>query len=225
MNRSQARSQVRDRGGYFDAPNFEAVNASQSASRRGVVVDGRVDRFERRRDCLAVLVVHEPHRGTEQVHGAGLHHRLGPARLDGLGEPGQPVAAHDQHVPDPAVAQLGADPGPELGALGGLHPDAQHVLDPVQVHPDRDVRGLVPDLVPVADLDHQGVQVDDGVELFQRPGLPGLDLLGDRVGDVGDRVVGQLGPDRAGQVMLDVADRHPAGIEADDHLVEAPQAT
>lgn len=84
------------------------------------------------------------------------------------------------------------------------------MLDPVRVDAHRDVLGLVADLVPVADLDDQGVEVDPEVELFQRPRLPGLDLLGDRVGDPGDRVVRQLGPDRAGRVVLDVADRHPA---------------
>jgi hypothetical protein len=49
------------------------------------------------------------------------------------------------------VAQLGAHPGPELRALGGLHPDPEDVFDPVQVHPDGQMRGLVADLVPVGD--------------------------------------------------------------------------
>ena len=117
------------------------------------------------------LVGHEPHRRPNQVHRAGLHGGLRPGGLDRLGEAGQPVAADDQHVADAAVAQLGADPGPELRALGGLDPDPEHVLDPVQVDPDGDVRGLVADLVPVPDLDHQGVQVEDRVELLQRPGF------------------------------------------------------
>jgi hypothetical protein len=141
-----------------------------------------------------------------------------------LGEAGQPVAADDEHVTDPAVAQLGAHPGPELGSLAGLHPDPEHVLDPVQVDPDGDVGGLVADLVTVADLHHQRIQVDDRVDLLQRPGLPGLDLVGHRVGDLGDGVVGQLGAQRAGQMVLDVPDRHPAGIQRDDHLVQAAEA-
>jgi hypothetical protein len=80
--------------------------------------------------------------------------------------------------------------------------------------------GLVADLVAVADLHHQGVDVDDRIEVFQRPRLPGLDLLGDGVGDLGDRLMRQVGADRAGQVMLDVPHRHPAGVQRDDHLVE-----
>jgi hypothetical protein len=80
--------------------------------------------------------------------------------------------------------------------------------------------GLVADLVPVPDLDHQGVQVEDRVELLQRAGLPGLDLLEHRVGDRGDGVVGQLHPQRAGQMVGDVAHGHPTRIQRDDHLVE-----
>jgi hypothetical protein len=48
-------------------------------------------------------------------------------------------------------------------------------------------------------------QVDDRVELLERAGLPGLDLLEHRIGDLGDGVVGQLGAQGAGRVMADVA--------------------
>jgi hypothetical protein len=57
------------------------------------------------------------------------------------------------------------------------------VLDPVEIDPDGDVGGAVADLVPVPDLDHQRVQVEDRVDLLQRPALPGLDLLKHRIGD------------------------------------------
>jgi hypothetical protein len=94
-----------------------------------------VDGFEGGGDLLAVLVGDEPHRCPDQVNGAGLDRGLRPGRLDRLGEPGEAVAADDQHVPDPAVAQLGADPGPELGPFGGLDPDPQHVFDPSRSTP------------------------------------------------------------------------------------------
>src|SRR5215212_8664794 len=70
----------------------------------------------------------------------------------------------------------------------------------------------------VTDLHHQRVQVQDRIDRFQRPGLPRFHLLGDRVGDVGDRLVAQLGAQGAFQMSLNVADRHPPGIQADDHL-------
>ena len=158
------------------------------------------------------------------MHDARLDDRLGPRRGDRLGEAGQPVAADDQDVLDAAVGQLGADPGPELRALGGLHPDAQDVLDPVQVDPDGEVRGPVADVRPVADLDHERVQVQHRVERLQRAGLPRGDLLGDGLGDLADGLVGQLRAERGREVVLDVADRHPARVQADDHVLEPAQA-
>ena len=76
----------------------------------------------------------------------------------------------------------------------------------------------------VADLDHQRVEVEHRVERLERAGLPLLDLFQDGVGDVGDRLVGQLGTQRGGQVVLNVADRHPAGVQADDHVLQPAQA-
>src|SRR5699024_870747 len=58
---------------------------------------------------------------------------------------------------------------------------------------------------------------------LQRPGLPGQHLLTDRVGDVADRLVRQVRAERGSQMMLDIADRHPARIEADDHVIEPSQ--
>ena len=141
-----------------------------------------------------------------------------------FGEPGEPVAADDEHIADPAVAQLGAHPGPELRALGCLDPDPEHVFGPVEVHTHGEIRRAVADLVAVADLHHQRIEVDDRVDLLQRPRLPGLDLLKHRVGDLRDGLVRQLGADRAGQMMANVAHRHPTRIQRDDHIVEAAGA-
>lgn len=152
------------------------------------------------------------------MHRARLHDRARPGGFDGLGEPGQPIATHDQGVGDAAVTELGQHAGPELRALAGLNPDPEYVFHSVQVDTDRDVGGLVADLVAVADLDHQRVEVDDRIDRVQRPGLPRLDLVEDRVGDLADRLVRQLGADRAREVGLDVTDRHPARVQADDHV-------
>jgi hypothetical protein len=51
-----------------------------------------------------------------------------------------------------------------------------------------------------------------------------LILFGHRVGDVGDHLVGQLGTQRADQVMLDVAHGHPTRVQRDDHVVQAAGA-
>lgn len=83
--------------------------------------------------------------------------------------------------------------------------------------------GLVDHVRAVADLDHDRVQIDHRIERVQRPGLPLQDLLGDRVSDIRDRLVRQLCPDRRGEVVRDVTDRHPDRVERDDHLVQAAQ--
>jgi hypothetical protein len=93
------------------------------------------------------------------VNDAALHHGALERAGDGVLEPGQPVAAGDQDVPDAPVLQVGRDRPPEPGALpGGAvagrglgHPDAQHVLLPVRVDPDGEVGGLVLHGVVVAD--------------------------------------------------------------------------
>ena len=54
------------------------------------------------------------------MHDVGLNGRLRPGRGDCFGEPGEPVAADDEHVTDATVGELRAHRRPELGALGGL---------------------------------------------------------------------------------------------------------
>ena len=68
------------------------------------------------------------------------------------------------------------------------------------------------------DLDHQSVQVDDRIHRLQRTGLPRLHLLQHRVGDIGDRLVGQLGAQGAFQMGLNIPNRHATRIQADDHV-------
>ena len=76
----------------------------------------------------------------------------------------------------------------------------------------------------VADLDHQSVEEHDRVDVLQRPLLPGSDVIHDRVGDAADEVVPDLDTIELGQVRLNVAHRHPAGVERDDLLVEPHKA-
>ena len=80
--------------------------------------------------------------------------------MDGVLEPGQPVAAGDDDVGDAAVAQVGHHIGPEPGALTGGRglqrglgqPDAQHMLLAVGVNAGRQVGGLALHDVVVATL-------------------------------------------------------------------------
>ena len=100
------------------------------------------------------------------MHHAGLHDRLRPRRGDRVGQPGQSVAAHDQHVTDPAIAQLGQHPGPEPGPLGGLDPHPEYPFAALEVDPDRQVAGLDPDRAAVADPQPDRVDVDDRVDAY-----------------------------------------------------------
>src|SRR5690606_22109340 len=138
---------------------------------------GGVDGFERGGELLAVGVGGVAQAGADQVHHAGLHGGGRPDRLDRLGQAGQAVAAGDQHVTHAPVTQLSTHRKPEFGALACLHPDAQHVLDPVEVDPDDDVGGLVAHVGAVAHLHHQRVDVDDRIDLVQGPVLPGPHLV------------------------------------------------
>ena len=128
---------------------------------------------------------------------ARLHPGLGVDGFDRFGEAGQPVDAADEHVPDAAGLQIGQDLQPELGALGALEPHAEHVAVAVEVDPDRQIAGEVSDRLPVADLDHERVQVEDRVDLLQRPGLPGLGVLQHRGGHAADRPRLTPGPYRS----------------------------
>src|SRR5699024_4288651 len=89
---------------------------------------------------------------------------------------------------------------------------------------DGDIGGAVDDLVVLPDLDADRIEVEHRVELLQRPRLPRGDLFQHRVGDVRDRLVRQIRAEGGGQVMLDVANRPPVIVEADDHVIQPAQA-
>ena len=66
---------------------------------------------------------------------------LGEDRLDRLGKAGQAIDAADQDVLDAAVVQIVQDGQPELGALGLLPPDPEHLALALDGHADRQVAG------------------------------------------------------------------------------------
>ena len=111
MNLSQALSHVAAVWGCSRARVGLAEGAWGPSG--GLLVGGGVDRAQGGGDPLAVPVGDEPHGGADQVDHAGLDHGVGPGRLDGLGQAGRPVAAHDQHAPStPLLAGPGAHAAP-----------------------------------------------------------------------------------------------------------------
>lgn len=71
--------------------------------------------------------------------------------------------------------------------------DAEDVLETVDVDPTtRRAARLIPP--SVADPDPQAVDEHDRVDLVDRAGLPGPELVGDHLRDLRDGVVGDLVP-------------------------------
>lgn len=102
-----------------------------------------------------MLAAGETERVADQVQHAALDDRPWPHRVDRVRQPLQAVAHDDQDVVDAAVADLGEDLRPELGALAAVTgPQAQDVA--FTLHTDRD-GGVDP---PVGDLAVADLHVD-----------------------------------------------------------------
>src|SRR2546427_10540941 len=92
---------------------------------------------------------------------------------------GNPFSPSDQEedILHATVADVGEHAHPELRTLAtGAGPQPEDVLLTLEAHADRGVDRPVRDL-PVADLDHDRVNEDRGVNRIQRPLLPRLHLL------------------------------------------------
>jgi hypothetical protein len=101
---------------------------------------------------------------------------------------------------------------------------AEDVAFAVHVHADRDVYGAVGYLA-VADLDHQGVDQQHRVDAaVQGPGLPGDHVIEDLIGDLRDRLPGDLGVVDLRQMRLDLPRRQALRVEADHVRTQALQA-
>jgi hypothetical protein len=108
------------------------------------------------------------------MNDAGLHRGQRKDCADRLGEAFEPVDDRDQDVVDAAGLELVHHLQPELGALGLLDPQPEHLLLPVAVEGERDIDRFVAHQTLVANLDPQRVEEDDRVE---RPVLPFPNLL------------------------------------------------
>src|SRR3954447_10845071 len=148
---------------------------------------------------------------------------LGEGRLDGLGEALEAVDAGDEDVVDAAAAQVVEDGQPELGALGFLPPQAEDLALAVAGDPQGEVAGAALDRAVLTDLHEHGVEVDDRIDRLQRPRAPRDHVVEDGVGDPADRVAPDVDAVELAQMRRDVTDRHPAGVEAEDLVVQPRQ--
>ena len=144
--------------------------------------------------------------------------------VDRLGEAREAVGADKQDVAHTAVLEVGHDACPEARALAFFGPQAEAFALACERDADRDVHGAFLDDLLFADRDHQGVQVDDDVDLLERPALPRPHVVLDRGGDLADQPLADIDAVELAEVALDVARRHPARIERQDLIVEAIEA-
>ena len=122
------------------------------------------------------------------------------------------------------MAQVVEDLHPELRALGLLKPHPEHLALTVHGDRQRQVAGLALHRPAVADLEHERVKEQDRVKVIQRPLLPGLDVLEDRVGDPADQIPSDRHPVELAQVSLDIAGRQAPRIQRQDLLVKPLKA-
>src|SRR6202041_3500003 len=113
------------------------------------------------------------------------------------------VAADEEDVLHTAVFQVGHHGEPELRALGLLEPEAEDLALAGDRHAECDVDGLLLDDAAVTDRDEERVEIDDGVDGFERAPLPGLGLLENGLGDLADELRGDLGAIQLLQMALD----------------------
>jgi hypothetical protein len=99
------------------------------------------------------------------MHNARLHDSLRERRGNRPRKPGQAIAAADENVAQPSVAQLGQYRQPELGPLGLGDPAPQGMLAALHIDPDDQVRDLDRHCALVPNLDPDPVDIDNGVHL------------------------------------------------------------
>ena len=66
------------------------------------------------------------------------------------------------------------------------------------------VNRFVDHTASIADFDLEGIQIDNGIHVIQRPGLPGFDLVIDRMGHRRNESSGDLCPVNLLDVFLDL---------------------
>lgn len=98
---------------------------------------------------------------------AELHSGLGKHGLNGIREALQAVHAGDKDVLNATVSKFGDNLQPELGAFSLGHPQAQNLLDAVQIDANGQVQGLDPHSAVIAHLDVNAVHVNDGVQRIE----------------------------------------------------------
>lgn len=200
-------------GGKFPAP--VTVLEFGQCRRRGLGRSSLVNRSERCGQRFTLFPARQRERITDEVHDAGLNLCLRVDRFDGFRKAAQAIDHGDQNVGQAPVLQLVKNLEPELGALGVLDPQPQHLLAPVRANAQCQVNGLVPDRAFIANLQPQRIKIDDRIHRLQGSGLPQFDFGQHFVGNGGNQIGGDFQPVELSQVALNLAYGHASRIQAD----------
>ena len=155
---------------------------------------------------------------------ARLHDGHGKCCRDGVGEASETVAADEEDAGEPSVFEVREHGEPELGALGLLEPEAENLSFARQRHAQGHVNRLLSHGGAVANGHEKRVEVDDGIDGFERAALPRFRQIEDGVGHRADHLRRDVRAVDLLEKALDLAGRHPAGIERQDLFVEAREA-
>ena len=130
--------------------------------------------------------IHELEAVTHHVHQAELDIGMRKDRCDGIRKALEAVHADNEDVVHSTVLEFRDHLEPELGTFGLGDPKTEQFLLSTQIDPQGQIYGFDPHGLAVPHFDVDAIQIDDGVQGFQRARLPGLDVLNDRVGDSGN---------------------------------------
>lgn len=198
-----------------------AVSERLHGQLRRLFAGRSIDRTQRCRDRLAVLVAGVFQTVTDQVHDARLHGGARVSRANRFGQPLQPVNDRDQDVLATAGLEFVEHLEPELRALGLLDPQPEHVALAVRLDAQGQVHSLVAHHAITADLYAQCVEEDHRIHRLKRSVLPAQGLGHHLVGDRADEIGRNLGAVGLGQKRLDLAHAHATRVHRDDALVKA----
>jgi len=96
-----------------------------------------------------------------------LNLRLRVRSLNGFWKTLQTIHTGNQDVLHASILQFGQDREPELGPLCLCCPHAKHILDTFHGNSDGKINSLGNNLSIVLDLDPDGIQIDDWIDVIQ----------------------------------------------------------
>lgn len=156
------------------------------------------------------------------MHDTTLDPRLAVHGLDGLWQGCESVTAHDAHGVHTTVAQVGEYLQPEFGGLiAGADDQGQCLLLSLHIEAQDEICGSVANDTVDTDLHDESIDPHDRVALVEWAGLPGPDVVEDRISHIRDEVLGDIHVIDLGQVHTDLLDGHSAGVHRDDPVIKA----